>query len=46
MHYNSKQEFRMVFEVRDYYDFVRLLHEHPEWQEELRRLVLTREILD
>ncbi|MCX7607910.1 MAG: hypothetical protein N2049_01640 [Anaerolineales bacterium] len=36
----------MVFEVRDYYDFVRLLHEHPEWQEELRRLVLTRKILE
>ncbi|MCS6993771.1 MAG: hypothetical protein NZP74_08050 [Anaerolineales bacterium] len=36
----------MAFEVRDYYDFMRLLHQHPEWQEELRRLVLTREILE
>ncbi|MDW8227167.1 MAG: hypothetical protein RMJ60_05155 [Anaerolineales bacterium] len=36
----------MAFEVQDFLDLVTLLHRHPEWQEELRRLVLTREVLE
>ena len=35
----------MAFDVKDYLDFVRLLQEHPEWRAELRRLVLTDELL-
>ena len=31
----------MAFTVNDYQDLVRLLDEHPEWQTELRRLLLT-----
>jgi len=31
--------------IRDFHDLVRLLQEHPEWREELRRLVLTEELL-
>ncbi|PWH12118.1 MAG: hypothetical protein DDG60_15060 [Anaerolineae bacterium] len=36
----------MAFQVSDYYDLVRLLHQHPEWQQELRQLLLTKEILE
>ena len=35
----------MAFEVRDYMDLLRLLTEHPEWRSELRRLLLTDELL-
>ncbi len=35
----------MAFTVRDFTDLVRLLNEHPEWQSELRRIVLTDELL-
>jgi len=35
-----------VFTVEDFHDFVHILHERPEWREELRRLVLTDEILE
>jgi len=35
----------MAFEVKDYLDLVRLLQEHPEWRVELRRLLLTDELL-
>ncbi len=35
----------MAFGVRDFHDLVRLLGEHPEWREELRRLLLTEELL-
>lgn len=35
----------MAFTVEDYYDLLRLLHEHPEWRPELRRLVLSDELL-
>ncbi|MCS6804913.1 MAG: hypothetical protein RMM98_11540 [Acidobacteriota bacterium] len=35
----------MAFEVQDYLDLVRLLGEHPEWRAELRRLLLTDELL-
>ena len=35
----------MAFTVQDYYDLLRLLHEHPEWRAELRRLVLSDELL-
>ncbi len=30
---------------RTFHDLVQALHEHPEWREELRRLVLTQELL-
>ena len=35
----------MAFTVQDYHDLVRLLAEHPEWRSELRRLVLSDELL-
>jgi hypothetical protein len=35
----------MAFEVHDYLDLVRLLEGHPEWRAELRRLLLTDELL-
>lgn len=36
----------MAFEVQDFHDLVQLLEQHPEWREELRRLVLSRELLE
>ncbi len=36
----------MAFTVRDFHDLIRLLEEHPEWQTELRRLLLTEDLLD
>lgn len=35
----------MAFTVRDFHDLVDLLEQHPEWRVELRRLVLTEELL-
>jgi hypothetical protein len=35
----------MAFTVQDYSDLVRLLAEHPEWQADLRRLLLTDDFL-
>jgi chaperonin cofactor prefoldin len=35
----------MPFSVEDFHDLVRLLEAHPDWQRELRRLVLTEELL-
>jgi hypothetical protein len=35
----------MAFTVQEFHDLVALLTQHPEWQAELRRLVLTEEIL-
>jgi Holliday junction resolvase-like predicted endonuclease len=35
----------MPFVVQDLRDLIRLLEQHPEWRAELRRLVLTEEIL-
>ena len=35
----------MAFTVNDYHDLVRLLAEHPEWKTELRRLLLSEELL-
>lgn len=35
----------MAFTVRDFRDLVELLEQHPEWRAELRRLVLTEELL-
>jgi hypothetical protein len=35
----------MPFSVKDLHDLVRLLEQHPEWRAELRRLLLTEEIL-
>ncbi|MGB9639425.1 MAG: hypothetical protein ACPL4H_00835 [Anaerolineales bacterium] len=36
----------MTFTVHDFHDLVVLLEQHPEWQAELRRLILTKDILD
>lgn len=35
----------MAFTVRDFRDLVELLDQHPEWRAELRRLILTEELL-
>jgi hypothetical protein len=35
----------MAFTVQDFQDLLRLLEQHPEWRAELRRLVLTEELL-
>jgi hypothetical protein len=35
----------MAFTVRDFRDLVELLEQHPEWRAELRRLVLSEELL-
>lgn len=35
----------MVFTVRDFHDLIELLEQRPEWRAELRRLVLTEELL-
>jgi hypothetical protein len=35
----------MAFTVRDFHDLVGVLEQHPEWRTELRRLVLTEELL-
>lgn len=35
----------MSFTVAEFHDLVRLVTEHPEWRAELRRLVLTNELL-
>jgi hypothetical protein len=32
-------------EIRDFYDVVRALDAHPEWRADLRRLILTDELL-
>ncbi|MCS7221267.1 MAG: hypothetical protein RML36_08120 [Anaerolineae bacterium] len=36
----------MPFTVADFHDLARLLYEHPEWRAEIRRLVLTDEVLE
>jgi hypothetical protein len=36
----------MAFAVADFHDLVRLLEEHPEWRGDLRRLLLTDDILE
>ncbi|MGC9397961.1 MAG: hypothetical protein ACP5HM_02370, partial [Anaerolineae bacterium] len=36
----------MGFTVTDFREWVNILYEHPEWQKELRRLVLTDELLE
>ena len=35
----------MLFTVEEFRDLVRILEEKPEWRAELRRLVLTEELL-
>ena len=35
----------MAFTIREFHDFVKILEEKPEWRDELRRLVLTDELL-
>jgi chromosome segregation ATPase len=36
----------MAFSVDDFHTLVRLLEQHPEWRADLRRLLLTEELLD
>jgi hypothetical protein len=36
----------MAFTIQEYLDLVRLLAEHPEWRSELRRLLLSEELLE
>ena len=36
----------MAFTVRDFRDLIQLLEQHPEWRADLRRLVLTEELLE
>jgi hypothetical protein len=36
----------MRFAVQDFQDLLRLLDQHPEWQGELRRRVLTEELIE
>jgi hypothetical protein len=40
-----RSEGSMAFTVEEFRDLVRILEEHPEWRAELRRLVLTDELL-
>jgi hypothetical protein len=35
----------MAFTVREFHDLIELLEQHPEWRADLRRLVLTEEVL-
>jgi hypothetical protein len=35
----------MAFTVQDFHDLITLVVQHPEWRAELRRLVLTEELL-
>ncbi|MFC1466996.1 MAG: hypothetical protein ACFLMY_19345 [Candidatus Brachytrichaceae bacterium NZ_4S206] len=37
---------QMAFTVSDFHDLVELLEQYPQWRQELRRLVLTDELLD
>ncbi|NJN82287.1 MAG: hypothetical protein HC802_08415 [Caldilineaceae bacterium] len=36
----------MAFSVQDFQDLVSLLEEHPKWRSEMRRLILTEEMVD
>jgi predicted Rdx family selenoprotein len=36
----------MPFTVADFHDLVRLLEEHPDWRTELRRVLLSQDLLD
>jgi hypothetical protein len=36
----------MAFTVADFHDLIRLLEEHPDWQTELRRVLLSHDLLD
>jgi polyhydroxyalkanoate synthesis regulator phasin len=36
----------MAFRIEDFHDLIHLLEEHPQWRAELRRLLLTDEVLD
>lgn len=36
----------MAFSVEDFQDLLRLLEEHPQWQADLRRRLLTDELLE
>src|SRR5206468_5090821 len=43
--YNGGQEEAMAFTVSEFRDLIQLLEQHPVWREELRRWVLTEELL-
>jgi hypothetical protein len=43
--YDCAREGPVAFSVQDFHDPVRLLEERPEWRTELRRLVLSEELL-
>ena len=36
----------MAFTVEDFEDLLRILEERPEWQERMRRAILTRDLLE
>ena len=36
----------MPFTIAEFHDLIRLLEEHPEWRTELRRVLLSQEVLD
>src|SRR5205823_6409482 len=42
----TSRELPMAFTVQDFQDLIRLLAEHPEWRAELRRHVLSDELLE
>jgi predicted nuclease with TOPRIM domain len=39
------EEGQVALGIRDFHDLVRILEEHPQWRAELRRLVLSEELL-
>src|SRR5262245_54647048 len=43
--YDRRGRSHVAFSVQDFHELVRLLDQHPEWRAELRRLVLTEELL-
>jgi hypothetical protein len=36
----------MAFTVEDFEDMLRILEQNPEWQERMRRAILSRELLE
>jgi hypothetical protein len=36
----------MAFTVEEFHDLIRLLHERPDWRDDLRRVVLTDSLLN
>jgi hypothetical protein len=44
--YSAAQEQKTLWPLQDFHDLVGILEQHPEWRAELRRLVLTEELLE